>query len=163
MIANHEPLLGTEPPRSSTILHTQLRIGSNPRRLATWAKCAEVRAVVICRRYAVARQRLEKFRFKLPRLRMFEPVYQCVLLLISSRCPLAARTCRERPNFLSALRLAASNALAARVDEAPLFIARSLQLDLELRISNLKEGIAPLRPEDITKYAEALRKAGLPE
>jgi TolB-like protein/class 3 adenylate cyclase len=78
--------------------------------------------------------------------------------------PLAERACRERPHFLGAVRVAAAtNALAGRLNEAQWFIARALQLDPELRISNLKNRVTWFRPEDFAKYAEALRKAGLPE
>jgi TolB-like protein len=78
--------------------------------------------------------------------------------------PLAERASRERPNFLACLRVAAaSNALAGRLDEARGIIARALQLDPEMRISNLKDRIGPLRPHDIANYIDALRKAGLPE
>ncbi|HEV2548463.1 MAG TPA: adenylate/guanylate cyclase domain-containing protein [Stellaceae bacterium] len=79
--------------------------------------------------------------------------------------PVAEKACRERPNFLSAIRVAAaSNAMAGRPDEAGRFIARALQLDPELRISNLKDRIpAWRRQQDFANYAAALRKAGLPE
>ena len=78
--------------------------------------------------------------------------------------PLAERACRERPHFLGAVRVAAAtNALAARLNEARGFIAQALQFDPELRISNLKNRVTWFRPEDFAKYAEALRKAGLPE
>jgi TolB-like protein/class 3 adenylate cyclase/tetratricopeptide (TPR) repeat protein len=78
--------------------------------------------------------------------------------------PLAERACRERPDFLGAVRVAAAtNALAGRLNEARGFIARALQFDPELRISNLKNRVTWFRPEDFAKYAEALRKAGLPE
>ena len=78
--------------------------------------------------------------------------------------PLAERAFQEQPNFLGTLRAAAAtNALAGRLNEARGFIARALQLDPELRISNLKDRVTWFRPEDFAKYAEALRKAGLPE
>jgi TolB-like protein/class 3 adenylate cyclase len=78
--------------------------------------------------------------------------------------PPAERACRERPHFLGAVRVAAAtNALAGRLNEARGFIARALQLDPELRISNLKNRVTWFRPEDFAKYAEALRKAGLPD
>jgi TolB-like protein len=77
---------------------------------------------------------------------------------------LAETACRERPNFLPSIRLAAaSNALAGRVDEARGFIVRALQLDPELHVSNLKNRIGPFRLDDSTKLIEGLRKAGLPE
>ena len=78
--------------------------------------------------------------------------------------PLAERACRERPQFLGAVRAAAAtNALAGRLNEARGFIAQALQFDPELRISNLKNRVTWFRPEDFAKYAEALRRAGLPE
>ena len=71
----------------------------------------------------------------------------------------------ERPNILATLRIAAaSNALAGRVEEARKAIARALELDPEMRASNLEGRIGWFRrPEDFAKYADALRKAGLPE
>jgi TolB-like protein len=78
--------------------------------------------------------------------------------------PLAERACRAQPNFLTSLRIAAaSNAAARRLNEARTFVARALQLDPELRISNLKTRIAALSPDRFAKYADALRKAGVPE
>ena len=71
----------------------------------------------------------------------------------------------ERPNILATLRIAAaSNALAGRLEEARKAIARALELDPEMRVSNLEGRIGWFRrPEDFAKYADALRKAGLPE
>jgi adenylate cyclase len=78
--------------------------------------------------------------------------------------PLAEKACQERPQFLGAVRAAAAtNALAGRLNEARGFIAQALQFDPELRISNLKSRVTWFRPEDFAKYAEALRRAGLPE
>ena len=66
--------------------------------------------------------------------------------------------------FLGAVRVAAAaNVLAGRPNEARWFITRALQLDPELRISNLKNRVTWFRPEDFAKYAEALRKADFPE
>jgi TolB-like protein/class 3 adenylate cyclase/tetratricopeptide (TPR) repeat protein len=77
---------------------------------------------------------------------------------------LAERACRERPNFLTSLRIsAASNAVAGRLTEAREFAARALQLDPDLRVSTLRKRIAPLAPDRFAKYAKALRKAGVPE
>ena len=78
--------------------------------------------------------------------------------------PMAERACHERPNFLGAQRMAAvCNAAAGRLDEARRCVARALQLDPDLRISNLKDRMGPRRAEDFSKYVEAMRKAGLPE
>jgi TolB-like protein len=69
----------------------------------------------------------------------------------------------KKPNFHSALRLAAaSNALAGRMERAQTAMARLRQIDPALRVSHLKD-LIPLRPEDLARYAEGLRKAGLPD
>lgn len=70
----------------------------------------------------------------------------------------------ERPNILATLRIAAaSNALAGRLDKAQRAVARALELDPDMRVPNLKERIGIFgRPQDYAKYADALRKAGLP-
>ena len=79
-------------------------------------------------------------------------------------CSLAERACREQPYYVTAIRVAAaSNAAAGRLDAARRHIARALQLDPDLRISTLKDRVSTLRPDLFTKYAAALRKAGLPE
>ena len=70
---------------------------------------------------------------------------------------LAEKACREQPNFLPSLRAAA----AGRLAEARGFTAPALQLDPELRISNLKERIAPLAPDRLAMYVKVLRKAGV--
>jgi TolB-like protein/class 3 adenylate cyclase len=76
----------------------------------------------------------------------------------------AARVALRDQAWLGGLRvLAASKALAGQLEEAREAINRLLQLDPALRISNLKDRISPLRPEDFAKYADALRMAGLPE
>ena len=68
----------------------------------------------------------------------------------------------EHPRHLAIA--AASNALAGRMDEARRAVARALALDPEMRVSNLGGRIGWFRrPEDFAKYADALRKAGLPE
>ena len=79
--------------------------------------------------------------------------------------PLAEKASRGPPFFFSAIRLAAaSNAFAGRLGEARKCVARALHLDPDLRISSLKDRVGPFRrPEDLAKYVEALRKAGLQE
>jgi hypothetical protein len=68
------------------------------------------------------------------------------------------------PELLPALRvLAASNALAGRLEEAQKTMARLRAVHPTLRVSDLR-GLPPLRrPEDFATYSEGLRKAGLPE
>ena len=72
---------------------------------------------------------------------------------------------REQPDSHAALRIgAASCALAGRDEEAKRLMARLLEIDPALRISNLKNVLGPYRrPEYPAKYVDALRKAGLPE
>jgi TolB-like protein/tetratricopeptide (TPR) repeat protein len=76
----------------------------------------------------------------------------------------AEKSMRENPNFLLAIRIsAASNALAGRLERAREGIARALECNPDLRISNLRD-LAPFRrAEDLAMFAEGLRKAGLPE
>jgi len=70
---------------------------------------------------------------------------------------------REQPNNPAANRvLAASNALAGHLSEAHEAMAHMRELDPSLRVSNLGE-VFPLRPDDLAKFAEGLRKAGLPD
>jgi TolB-like protein len=77
---------------------------------------------------------------------------------------LAEQALQESPNLHPALRAsAASNALAGRIEQARMAIARLREIDPALRVSNLKD-LTPLRrPEDMARYAEGMRKAGLPD
>jgi len=78
--------------------------------------------------------------------------------------PLAEAASRAQPYYLTGLRVAAaSSAMAGRPDAAARHIARSLQLDPELRLSNLKHRVGQIRPDYFAGYVEALRLAGLPE
>ena len=72
---------------------------------------------------------------------------------------------RELPDSHPAPRIgAASCALVGRDEEAKRLMARILEVDPVLRISNLQHVLGPYRhPEHPAKYADALRKAGLPE
>jgi TolB-like protein len=76
----------------------------------------------------------------------------------------ARKALRESPDSRAALRvIAASGALAGSPKDAQKAMARLLEIDPTLRVSDLKD-IAPLRrPQDVARYAEGLRKAGLPE
>jgi hypothetical protein len=70
----------------------------------------------------------------------------------------------ENPTLHMGLRAAAmSYALAGQVEQAHKAMLRLREIDPTLRISNLQD-LTPLqRPQDIAKYAESLREAGLPE
>jgi TolB-like protein len=76
----------------------------------------------------------------------------------------AERACQDEINYAvgNAL-LAASHALAARLEEARQPMARLRQVYPALRISNLREWLPIQRPEHFTRWTEGLRKAGLPE
>jgi tetratricopeptide (TPR) repeat protein len=77
---------------------------------------------------------------------------------------LAERACQEQPNYVAVLRVAAANsARAGRLKEARRFVARTLELDPELRLSNLKDRMRALSPERFARYVDAVREAGLPE
>ena len=76
----------------------------------------------------------------------------------------AAKALREQPHYLTALRVAAaSNALAARMEEAQTAIAHLRELDPTLRVSNISDRIPFRQSADLVRYTEGLRKAGLPE
>jgi tetratricopeptide (TPR) repeat protein len=59
--------------------------------------------------------------------------------------------------------VAAANALAGHTEEAKEIVVRLRQRDPGLRISTLRERVGPYRPEDLAKYEEGLREAGMPE
>jgi adenylate cyclase len=79
-------------------------------------------------------------------------------------CAWANRALNEQPNYPAANRiLAASNAFAGHLSEAHEAMARLRELDPSLRVSNLNEVFPLRRPDDLAKFAEGLRKAGLPD
>jgi hypothetical protein len=76
----------------------------------------------------------------------------------------AEKLFREQPNHLAAAYTAAgSHALAGRLELARKALERARQLDPALRLSNLRTTSLLRRPEDVARYVEGLRKAGLPE
>jgi len=71
---------------------------------------------------------------------------------------------RERPGYLPAARMIVASAALAGVPERPeTSVARLRLLEPTLRISNLRNQIPYRRPEDLARFADGLRKAGLPE
>ena len=76
-----------------------------------------------------------------------------------------AMALQEKPDFQPGLRVAAaSNAMAGRPEQAHKAMARLRQLNPALRLSNLRNLLSPYRrAEDLLRYEEGLRKAGLPE
>ena len=77
----------------------------------------------------------------------------------------AAMALQDNPDFQPALRIdAASNAMAGRLEQAHKSVARLRQLNPTLRVSTLKDVRGPFRrAEDLARYEEGLRRAGLPE
>lgn len=77
----------------------------------------------------------------------------------------AAMALQDNPNSQPLLRIgAASNAMAGRLDLAQKAVVRLRKLNSTLRVSNLKNVLGPYRrAEDISRYEEGLRRAGLPK
>ncbi len=74
------------------------------------------------------------------------------------------RSYREQPNWVPATRFGvASLALAGHMDAAKAAMARLRRIDPDLRVSNLHKLLPYRRPQDMEKWATALRLAGLPE
>src|SRR5204863_5751724 len=77
----------------------------------------------------------------------------------------AAMALQDRPDFQPGLRIAAaSNAMAGRPEQAHQAVARVRQVNPALRVSILKDVAGPYRrAEDLSRFEEGLRRAGLPE
>jgi TolB-like protein len=77
----------------------------------------------------------------------------------------AATALQDNPDYQGGLRIdAASNAMNERPEQAHKAVARLRQLNPALRVSNLKDVLGPYRrAEDLSRYEEGLRRAGLPE
>jgi TolB-like protein/tetratricopeptide (TPR) repeat protein len=77
----------------------------------------------------------------------------------------AAMALQDNLDYQTGLRLAAaSNAMAGQPEQARKAMARLQQLNPALRVSNLKDVLGPYQhAEDLARYGEGLRQAGLPE
>ena len=77
----------------------------------------------------------------------------------------AAMALQDNPDYQPGLRIAAaSNAMAGRLEQAHKAMARLRQLNPTLRVSTLKDVVGPFRrAEDLLRWEEGLRQAGLPE
>ncbi|MGY8664246.1 winged helix-turn-helix domain-containing tetratricopeptide repeat protein [Bradyrhizobium sp. UFLA05-109] len=77
----------------------------------------------------------------------------------------AAMALQCSPDYRPGLRItAASTAKAGRLEQAHKAVARLRELSPALRLSNLKDTLGPYqRAEDVARYEEGLRQAGLPE
>jgi tetratricopeptide (TPR) repeat protein len=79
-------------------------------------------------------------------------------------CTWAEKAIRELPSFLIIVCvIAAGHALAGRIDAARRAMQDLRALDPALRLSSLKNWLLFHRPEDISRLADGLRRAGLPE
>jgi tetratricopeptide (TPR) repeat protein len=72
-------------------------------------------------------------------------------LLLQANSAAAARTA------------AASHAFAGRLDQARKALTRLREIDPTFRVSDIRRGFPFRRPEDIERFEEGLRRAGLPE
>ncbi|TFW52271.1 adenylate/guanylate cyclase domain-containing protein [Bradyrhizobium sp. MOS001] len=77
----------------------------------------------------------------------------------------AAMALQDKPDHQAGLRIdAASNAMAGRPEQARKAVARLRQLNPALHVSTLKHVLGPYRrAEDVSRYEEGLRQAGMPE
>jgi TolB-like protein/Tfp pilus assembly protein PilF len=76
----------------------------------------------------------------------------------------ASMALRQRPNSLSALRVAiAANALAGHLDMARQLLGRYRELDPDARLTKMREWWWFRRKEDVEKYLEGYRLAGMTE
>ena len=76
----------------------------------------------------------------------------------------AQKAFRNEPNYFPAAAVtAASHALAGRIEEARPIAQRLCQNVPGLRMSTLKDWVPIRRPEHFSRWADGLRKAGLPE
>jgi hypothetical protein len=76
----------------------------------------------------------------------------------------AEKSFRQLPSFLMVVGIiAASHALAGRLDEARQAMNHLRQLDSTLRVSNLVDWLPIRRPEHLATFADGLKRAGLPK
>ena len=76
----------------------------------------------------------------------------------------ASMALRQRPNSLSALRVAmAANALAGHLDRAGQLLSRYRELDPDARLAKMREWWWFRREEDVEKYLKGFRLAGMLE
>jgi Flp pilus assembly protein TadD len=77
----------------------------------------------------------------------------------------ARKASQEQPDWAPAWRVVAViYALSDRIVEAREAMTRLREIDPALRLSNLAGRTPPFRrPEDLARFTEGLRKAGLPE
>ena len=76
----------------------------------------------------------------------------------------AEKASREDPNFLPAIRIIATSAgNSGHLERARKAAKRMLEIDPAFKVSSLTDHVPLRRPDDLARYAEGLRRAGLPE
>jgi TolB-like protein/class 3 adenylate cyclase/tetratricopeptide (TPR) repeat protein len=76
----------------------------------------------------------------------------------------AEKASREDPNFLPAIRIIATSAgNSGQLERAQKAAKRMREIDPAFRVSRLTDHVPLRRPDDLARYAEGLRRAGLPE
>ena len=76
----------------------------------------------------------------------------------------AEKASRANPNFLPAIRIiATSTGNSGQLERARKAGQRVLEIDPAFRVSRLSEHVPLRRPDDLARYSEGLRRAGLPE
>ena len=76
----------------------------------------------------------------------------------------AEKASRQNPNFLPAIRIIATSAgNSGQLERAQKAAKRMLEIDPTFRVSRLADHVPLRRPDDLARYAEGLRRAGLPE
>lgn len=76
----------------------------------------------------------------------------------------ATKALRSLPSFLMVVAvMAASHALAGRIDDARRAVEQLRQLDPRLRASNLTEWLPIRQPQHLAIFSDGLRRAGLPD
>ena len=76
----------------------------------------------------------------------------------------AQKASQERPSYPTPLRVAAASAaLAGKQDVARQAIERLREINPAFRVSNFRAILPLRRPQDLARFEEGLRKAGLPE
>jgi hypothetical protein len=102
-----------------------------------------------------------------PQIAMMHAATACAYFFagqITDATAWAERSVALQPNyFIGACVLAASRAVAGHIQEAQKTMARLRKIDPGLRVSNLREWFPIRREEDLSRWAEGLRLAGLPE
>ena len=80
-------------------------------------------------------------------------------------CMWAEKSLQGAPNYTLGYRIAAaSHARVGRIEKAQKIAARFRQLEPGFRVSSMSIKDIPVRrPEDLARYEDGLRKAGLPE